>query len=195
MNTQVRKYVVALLAPLAFASFSQAATINLLTADAAFIGGAANPNESSLTKAAAALNGGTPASHIPEFATTLYKNSSGSESGTLMDFYAVNYSIDNNSGNATITHSGNSFAVGTYLLAKDGDRGSYLWDISDWNGLDTLYIANPWLAAQGKLKSYSHIQFWGGSGTKKVPDAGSTALLFGAAMIALGALARRRASV
>lgn len=193
MNTRLKKILVAVITPIAFVSFAGAATITLDTANAAFINQASNPNLGDLTAAAVVLNGGIAANYNSAFATTLYKNSSGSEEGTLKDFYSTGYTIGLNGGDATITwNGGGTFAVATYLLAKDGNLGSYLWDISDWNGTDTIFIPNPWLADQGTLKTYSHVQFWGSSDTTKVPDGGTTAVLLGLGLVGLSFAARRR---
>lgn len=189
MKTLLTKTLASLSLMVALVAPASAVTITLNASDAFFLNQASEPK-------LADLLAGVLGSEAADFATTLYKNSAGSEEGTLKENYTVGYSILNSDkdpgGDATITWDGGFFANATYLMAKDGNMGTYIWDVSFWNGKDTLYIPNPWLAAQGKAKTYSHITIWGSVGEdNKVPDVGTTAILLGLGLIGLGIFRRQ----
>ncbi len=76
-----------------------------------------------------------------------------------------------------------------YLAIKDGNNtpSYYFFDLSSWNGTETLDLRNFWATGGGAI---SHVSIWGVATTTTVPEPGSMILL---SMGLLGAgLARRR---
>ncbi len=93
----------------------------------------------------------------------LYKNerSEGEEEGALKIEYNTVYSPADGTGTATITWTGSGVdtkvADATFLLAKSGKKdGSYLWDVSTWNGSDPILIQDVF-----KQNAFSHVEFYG----------------------------------
>jgi len=132
----------------------------------------------------------------------LYKAVQGgspSEEGSFMGSYSTQYGIPLPKASATITYDGapdpyiNTNPV--YLLIKGGNVNLpllewYLFDISGWNGMETIQLSNFYGGNQGKI---SHISIYGGESTTNVPDGGSTAVLLGVSLLGLSFVARRRA--
>lgn len=184
MTSKLKKLLPALIASFALFGSAQALTLNYNTAW--FLNQSSNPTAAELAAAT-----GAPAS---AFANSLYKNTSGNEAGgSLWANYTTTYSLPPDGGTAVITWDGGAVADANYLMAKDGNDGIYIWDVSAWDGMETITIPNPWLADQDKLKTYSHVQFWGTTGTS-VPDGGATAMLLGMGLVAMSFIARRRRS-
>lgn len=67
-----------------------------------------------------------------------------------------------------ITHvMGTDFAKASFLLVKDGNEGSYVYDISGWNGTDEIDVYNVFYPKKPDASGTSHIEFFGSIG--KVP--------------------------
>lgn len=122
--------------------------------------------------------------------TLVYKvEADGAESESAADYYETVFSPLIDPKGATITHDTDDPVISgpsIYLVAKDGDAGHYWWNISGWNGLETLTISG--LYPNGG--SISHLRIYTGSQTS-VPDGGLTAGLLGLSLLALRALRSR----
>jgi hypothetical protein len=128
-----------------------------------------------------------------ETADLLYKdNVGGSEEGmaNFMASYETTYfntALD--PMDAQITYvGGDIMADANWLVVKDGDTAPswYLFDISAWDGVETISLNNFW-PQQGAI---SHISIFG-SDTVKVPEPGTLAL-FGLGLLGLGLVRRRK---
>ena len=124
------------------------------------------------------------------------KDVGGSESGGFTGSYNTTFAnTTTDPEDATITYTGGSAITGTpiYLLVKDGDNDPiwYLFDITGWNGTETIYLEDFW-PAQGAI-SHVSIVTPGGGGTT-VPDGGTTLALLGLALTGIG-FARRKFNV
>ena len=78
------------------------------------------------------------------------------ESGTLAGSYSAFYTPPDGTGSATINWDGGDFADATYLLIKDGTEGSYVWDISGWDGKEQILVQDVF-GQHGD----SHVEFFG----------------------------------
>jgi hypothetical protein len=81
-----------------------------------------------------------------------------------------------------------------YLAVKDGNQspGYYFYDLSAWNGRETLSLQNFW-PGKGAI---SHVAIWGRVTTTpptSVPEP-STLALFGLGLLAVGLVRRRKRS-
>ena len=135
----------------------------------------------------------------------LYKSEvGGADSGTFANSYNTAFLATPNDPSGAIISYINGTLVPTadplYLYVKDGNSNPayYLFDISDWNGVENLVLENFW-PQQGAI---SNLQILGGTvggapGPRPivtpgaVPDGGSTVALLGAGL-ALLALLRRK---
>ena len=74
-----------------------------------------------------------------------------------------------------------------YLLVKDGKHtpAAYLFDISTWNGTDSLVLTGFWPDGG----AISHVTIYK-SGTARVPDGGATLMLLGIGLSGLVAARR-----
>jgi hypothetical protein len=90
----------------------------------------------------------------------LYKGERSSkvnEEGTFKASYNLVYNPSNGEGTATITWIGPDIADATYLLAKSGSKdGHYLWDLSGWDGIETIQIQDVF-----ERNAFSHVEFYG----------------------------------
>jgi hypothetical protein len=181
-----------------------------INADAAFVinhnlNDPQEPNipESNAIYLGAFANGPTGAAEVQAFLDSisspitlgalLYKvnNEGGEEDLPLMNSYEtspVPWSTDEETEAEPIKieHLGGMFAGASVLVIKDGNLGSVVFDISDWNGTDDLLIYNVFDPSKVDLGGTSHIEFFG---TAVVPEpatvvAGALLLLpFGASMV------------
>ena len=117
--------------------------------------------------------------------TEVYKqNVGGSEEGSAAGWYTTTFT-DAAPHSGTVVHDlGDPIITGAqkYFLLKDGNASPnwLLFDISTWDGLDTIEF-NDFFPTH----SISHVSIFAG-GTPTVPDGGLTVALLG---IALGGLA------
>jgi hypothetical protein len=111
----------------------------------------------------------------------------GTDDKEFASSYTTLWDPANGSGSLTITYDGAPLpyvSAATWLIIKDGNPGgSWLWDISDWNGTDTITFGNdPELLG---IYDISHVAIYGTA----VPEpatvvAGALLLLpFGASLI------------
>jgi hypothetical protein len=123
----------------------------------------------------------------------------GSEGGSFAGSYTTTF--DNTSGDpmdARIDYDGNPDPTITgspiYLYVKDGnqDPAFYVFNISDWNRTDDIYIQGFW-PQQGAI---SHVAIFTGTGTppSQVPDGGATLAFLGMALVGVESLRRRMAA-
>ena len=128
--------------------------------------------------------------------TLVYKQDVGQpEQGSFAASYSTSFfNTPTDPEDATISYvSGptikSSFS-NIYLLVKDGNAepfAAYLFDISSWNGTESLVMTDFWLG-NGAI---SHVTIYAsGSPSSQVPDGGSTLMLLGSALAGLGALRR-----
>jgi hypothetical protein len=168
-------------------STTNALTLDL-TNDIHWFNFAANPTSAQIAAAA----GVTVAALGPLIYEAAPDNNSPSaaEAGVVAPNYDTFFLPAAGTGDLKVSWAGGAIANATFFLAKDGNEGSYLWDISGWNGTDDIFLTSPFSSG----KRFSHIEFFGTSegGTTNVPDGGSSALLLGVAVIGLASVARRR---
>jgi hypothetical protein len=127
--------------------------------------------------------------------TQLYKADSGNTVVEDLNMPFANYYTTEYIGSggdysgAKITWDGPNFisANPVYAIVKDGnqDPAWYLFNISGWNGKDTLEFSGFW----PQSGSISHIEIQGTPGT--VPDGGMTLMLLGGALVGLETLRRK----
>ena len=122
--------------------------------------------------------------------TLMYKSNVGGSEEGLVDSYTTEYSPADEPESGTIKYDTGAYITGTpiYLVLKDGNHDPrwYIFDISGWNGVETITFENFW-AGQGAI---SHVAIYGG-GRTSVPDAGSSLALMGLALTSIGFLRRK----
>jgi hypothetical protein len=129
-------------------------------------------------------------------ASLAYKQNVGEapDPAPAMDWYTTDFDPDVDPEDATITWIGPGAITCPicYLMVKDGNAtpARYLFDISSWDGLETIVLTGFWL---GK-GSISHVAIYV-SDIQLIPEP-LTLLLFGTGLAVGGArLRRRRASM
>ena len=139
--------------------------------------------------------------------TQLYKSdfeegqTLGDDDGPLADSYRTTFGgfekedSQEDPTSAQINHIDGTDAIlcpDCYLLVKDGMRGDpaqYLFDISAWNGTDTIDLSGFWEDSQGSI---SNVSLW--SDREVAGPEPMTLGRLGAGLLGLGMAARRRAS-
>jgi hypothetical protein len=111
------------------------------------------------------------------------------ESGSAAAWYETTFDPAGDPEDADITHVTGQPSIGgipIFLLVKDGNQEPawYLFNISDWNGTETIEVRNFW-PQQGGI---SHVTIYGGT---SVPDGGVTLMLLGCALVGVETLRRR----
>jgi PEP-CTERM motif-containing protein len=122
----------------------------------------------------------------------LYKsNAGGGEGGSFASSYDTTFAPIVDPENATILQGGGTSmdCIACYLVVKDGKNSpaQYFFDISGWNGLDTLMLTGFWAGVNGGI---SNVAIWGSATTVGTPEP-ATLLLLGTG-VGLAALRRRR---
>ena len=192
MKPPLRKFLIAA-SVLSLASIARALT--LVPADAEFTG----TNNSNLSPSEI----GT--AHSLGTLFLLYKAEvGGSDSGTFANSYNTAFlDTPTDPSGASITYVGMPALVPSsyplYLYVKDGNQNPayYVFDISAWNGIETITLSNFW-PNQGAI---SNLQILGGNTTGEipprdlpgpsVPDGGSTVALLGVALAAVALLRKK----
>jgi hypothetical protein len=170
---------------------SEAATITLTPGDADFEGSLVSNCEPECVEEAFGLLAGS--------LDLLYKaDVGGADSGSFADSYdTVFANTPSDPSDATITYilaTPSISCPSCYLAVKDGNQepSYYFFDISDWNGTDTIALLGFW-PDQGAI---SHVAIWGdeedgGGGDTVVPEPAAL-LLFGLGTLFVGRRARSR---
>ncbi|ROQ21755.1 putative secreted protein with PEP-CTERM sorting signal [Marinimicrobium koreense] len=109
----------------------------------------------------------------------------GKESGSFTTSYNAAFSGDPN--NALITYVGGASIIcpECYLIVKNGKQPQYLFNLADWDGLESLDLQGFY----PKKGAISNVAIWGKTGVS-VPEP-SALILMGLGLIGLG-MARRR---
>ncbi len=130
---------------------------------------------------------GIPATDLNE----LYKAEQGGSDGPLYTTTFSNTATDPEDAEIKWDERGNiDCADGCVLVVKDGKHSPavYVFDISSWNGMDTLNLTDFWVGGG----AISNVSIWGGGGTT-VPEPGTLALL-GLGLFGMGLMRRRQTS-
>jgi hypothetical protein len=166
----------------------QAITLNLNSANSIhWFNFASNPTDAEIA-AAAGVSLATLGPLIYKAGPDNLNSPTADESGLVAANYSTFFDPVAGTGNLSVTWTGGLIADATYFLAKDGNEGAYLWNITAWNGIYTIELDSPF--SEGKR--FSHIEFFGTT-TQRVPDNGSSAFMLGAVLLGLMAFIRRRA--
>jgi len=119
----------------------------------------------------------------------------GTEGGTYADSYHTTFSPPSDPSGAQIIYDGSPdpyiSAGQIYLYVKDGNQNPayYIFDISTWNGTDTIDVQGFWL----QNGAISHVTILTGPRIA-VPDGGSVLTMLGMAMVLIEGFRRRVAN-
>lgn len=125
------------------------------------------------------------------------QNEGGGESGTAMSYYTTTFLPTFDPSGAEIKWDGSYFIEcgDCYLVVKDGNHtpALYIFDISSWNGQDTLDLSGFWMD-QGTISYvaiYNNASMDGGGTIAAIPEADTYAMLL-AGLGLVGFAARRK---
>lgn len=172
MKLNTMKLTAVLAAAITVAAVTNASatlTLDLSTTPLWHIAGSSNPSDNAI---ADAIFGNHSAASLASLGSLLYKyDNQGVESGPLAGSYAGQITLTG-SGTGTvvgakITYTGGTVADATYLLVKDGTEGSYVFDVSGWNGTDLVVVGDVF------NHGISHVEFFGSCTTSAVPEPGT----------------------
>jgi hypothetical protein len=139
-----------------------------------------------------------------DLGSQLYKwerSSSSEVGGLLTGSYQTATTSGGNGYPVVISYVGApaQVALATYLLVKDGNAGSYVFNLSssgikplNWNGTEDIAIYNlfGW-AGKNDIGGLSHFEFYGGTTTTVVPEP-STVVAGALLLLPLGVASLRR---
>lgn len=122
--------------------------------------GASNPREDGIRKALESLGIDPDSLGSPLYKSEVSKGKVKEEGGLKMEYSTI-YDPADGTGTATITWTGSAIgakvADATFLLAKSGSKdGSYLWDVSKWDGIVPIVIQDVF-----NKNAFSHVEFYG----------------------------------
>ncbi len=124
--------------------------------------------------------------------TLAYKRNVGdSDEGPFAASYSTSFdNTPSDPADATISYISGQPSITAediYLLVKDGNHtpAAYLFDISNWNGTDSLMLTGFWPDGG----AISHVSIYT-SGIARVPDGGATLMLLGIGLSGLVAARR-----
>ena len=135
----------------------------------------------------------------PDNIPVLYKANRGAgEEGAYATSYATSFSTSPAGAGAIISYTGapaiNSAPVWAYIKDGNADPNWYLYNITGWNGTDTIdfsgYFVKPPTNNGGIPDAFqvSHVTIYGYS--QSVPDGGSVMMMLGAALMGLAGFRR-----
>jgi hypothetical protein len=141
---------------------------------------------------------------VGDLGSLLYKWDRGSASeqgGLLTGSYQTAITAGGNGYPVIISYVGApaDIALATYLLVKDGNAGSYVFNLAstgikplDWDGVENIEIYNlfGWAGKQD-IGGLSHFEFYGGTTTTVVPEP-STVVASALLLVPLGVAGLRR---
>ena len=127
---------------------------------------------------------------LPGTSQFLFKqNNDGTTEGSFGQYFTVNQ-VSGNSWDISWNLTGSGFTLDGMLI-KDGNvQGSGMLYRFYGVSADEALIGSGTVTFDNPVKNISHISFFGSPGGGQVPDGGSTVMLLGAALSALG-IARR----
>jgi hypothetical protein len=122
--------------------------------------------------------------------------------GAAAPFYSTVITPAGDPSNAVITWGGSSIIVcpTCYLVVKDGNNNpnQYIFDISGWNGQETLNLSGFWAGTNGSISHvaiFNDLNTEGGGGTiAAIPEADTYAMML-AGLGLVGFMAKRRKQV
>ncbi len=132
-----------------------------------------------------------------------FKQDSGGESGTAAPYYTGSITPASDPSAGTISWDGPLMKISCpycFLTVKDGNQGNpaqYVFNISGWNGTDTIDLSGFWAGTQGSI---SNIAIWNyttdtgnnpGGTVAAIPEADTYAMLL-AGLGLVGFAARRK---
>jgi hypothetical protein len=150
-----------------------------------------DPNQSAIDQA---LNIKYPGLDLLYKGERVDENSAGVSSEDFAASYATRFfNIDLADSDARITWINGTPSINSlpvYALIKDGNSlpNWYLFDISGWNGMDTIEFSGFFIGTK-QTKNVSHVSIYGNQ-TTTVPDGASTVAILGVAIVGLAGLRR-----
>jgi VPDSG-CTERM motif len=127
---------------------------------------------------------------LPATSQFLFKqNSDGSAEGSFGQYFTVNWAPESNSWDISWNLTGSGFTLDGILIKDGSVQGKgHLYRFYGVSADETL-IGEGTVTFDNPVKNISHISFFGSPGGQ-VPDGGTTVMLLGAALGALGMVRR-----